>query len=276
MINKILYKIGLFALLLIIGVLINTVKVDAASKISMKNRYTSQYKLSNSQRDFWNQTLKEYKKGKKGIVDIYTKMTRKETERIVYNPEILSGLFYTDALIFPCTYGIKTDGSGIVMHVNMNDLKKAINSSSFNQKKINKIIRKLKLSRKTSQMDAVKKINNYLIKTISYDYSCKRYRLSDALKGSTTCSGYARAFCAIGKTVGLDARYVAGTGITSTQRGFHAWNSVKIGNSTKYLDICWNDSTKNSTKYLLISKKQISKNHKSKPSNNKNIIYKYI
>lgn len=68
MINKILYKIGLFALLLIIGVLINTVKVDAASKISMKNRYTSQYKLSNSQRDFWNQTLKEYKKGKKELL----------------------------------------------------------------------------------------------------------------------------------------------------------------------------------------------------------------
>lgn len=276
-INKIYLKIGVFALLLVVGVLINNINVEAAGKkLSMKNRYTTQYRLSKSQKDFWNQTLKEYKSGKKGIIDIDTKMTRAETERIVYNPALLPNLYYTDALIFPCTYGIKVDGSGIVMHVNVNDLKNALNSSASNQKKVNKIIKKLKLTRKTSESDAVKKINNYLIKTISYDYSCKGYRLSDALKGKSTCSGYARAFCAIGKTVGLDAKYIAGTGITTKQSGFHAWNSVKIGNSTKYLDICWNDSTKNASKYLLITKKQISKNHKAKPSNNKNIIYKYI
>lgn len=53
-INKIYFKIGVFALLLVVGVLINNINVEAAGKkLSMKNRYTTQYKLSKSQKDFW-------------------------------------------------------------------------------------------------------------------------------------------------------------------------------------------------------------------------------
>lgn len=271
------FKLGLFVLLFVASFMINTTRVEAAGrKLSMKNLYTTQYKLNSKQKDFWNKTMKEYKSGKRGVVDIDTKMTRAEVEKLVYNPSLLPNLYYTDTTVLPCTFGIKTDGSGIIMHMKMDELDKAIKTSTFNQKKIKKIIKKLKLTKKTTQTDAVKKINSYLVKNISYDYSCTKYTLSDALKGKSVCNGYARAFCAIAKTVGLNAQYVAGTGYTSTNSGFHAWNKVKIGGSWKYLDVCWNDTSKTVTKYLLNTKKQISKNHKEKPSDNKNIIYKYI
>lgn len=265
-------------LLVLIGIIfeIDPDTIDAKAKnkmLTMNNIYETQYKLTNSQEIFWNQILELYNKGvRKGIVT-EIEMTVYEMQMIMYNPHILPECHYSDATsylpgICPIYDKKKTKVTGQM--VQMKKIAATLDNSKLNEKKIKRIINQLKLTKKTTEVNAVKKINKYISDTVKYDYKHKKNTLSAALSGNTVCSGYAYEFCAICKTVGLNAQYVVGIVKTNTGWQPHSWNKVKVNNVIKYVDVCWND-TGETLNYLLISKNRISVNRKNKSKT----MYKY-
>lgn len=267
----------LFLLILtfvIFGICPNTIEAKAKNRmLTMNNIYETQYELTVSQETFWNQILKLYNKGVRKSVVTEIEMTVSEMQMIMYNPHILPECYYSDETsyisgICPIYDKKKTKVTGQI--VKMKKIAKILDNSKANEKKIKRIINQLKLTKKTTEINAVKKINKYISDTVKYDYKRKRHTLSTALSGNAVCSGYAYEFCAICKTVGLNAQVIIGIAKTNSGWGAHAWNKVKVNNATKYVDVCWND-TGESLKYLLISKNKISVDHKDKSK----IKYKY-
>ncbi len=79
-------------------------------------------------------------------------------------------------------------------------------------------------------------LNNYLAKTLRYDYT---YKSGDALTVVKTkvavCAGYADMFQTLGESAGLKVGC-----ITSKQMN-HRWNYVLIGDKKYHIDATWND-----------------------------------
>ena len=109
-----------------------------------------------------------------------------------------------------------------------------------------------------SEKEAVKTINNWICRKISYSES--NPDAATALQtGVGNCAVYAALFEGMCNNAGIQNRYHAGYANNGSITGPHAWNSVCLNETWYYVDVCWNDSTNN--KYLLISEEQINKDH---------------
>lgn len=233
-------------------------KAKAQAKISMKDVSGKGYKLSKKQKELWNDIMAEYKKGTRKTVYIKTYMTKNQVHKLVSNKYAIKEIRYADTDCNFGTYGFKTISGRkeLYVKINIDNVSKMIVSSKKNEKKINKIVKKLKFNKKMTEEKAAIKIHDYLVDHIEYDYTFKKHNISDALSGSSVCSGYTRLYKAICNKVGLKCQVIIGYG----NGGDHAWNRVKINGKWKYVDVTWDDTTR-SNDYLLISRKQILRDH---------------
>lgn len=105
----------------------------------------------------------------------------------------------------------------------------------------------------------LRQIHDYICKKASYDYTYDpdlNSIYSLATTGKTRCAGYSEAFEEICNYVGMNVKYVTGYG----GGGLHAWNSVKIDETTYYIDVTWDD-TESNYDYFLLTAEQLSKDH---------------
>lgn len=105
-------------------------------------------------------------------------------------------------------------------------------------------------------------INDIIVDTFDYDYSYRDtgsgYIEAFSLNKKIVCSGYATIFSDLCKRVGLESDVING----ETAAGVpHAWNYVRIDNRTKYIDVCWNDTSGNNRYVFLLPLRQISSDH---------------
>lgn len=109
------------------------------------------------------------------------------------------------------------------------------------------------------QVDAIKKINDYLCQSVVYGESkyCRTIR-GPLIQRQAVCVGYALAFQYLAQYCGINAVYVHG--YTSTTA--HGWNGVYFSDGT-YLevDVTMNDTGGDPDKYLLISAEEMEKLH---------------
>ena len=99
-------------------------------------------------------------------------------------------------------------------------------------------------------------INNWLCNHMTYDLSY--YTTRDAiLLGRGRCQGYANAYKNLMNAAGIPTDYISGYG----EGGRHGWNRVLINGAYYYVDVTWNDSTGNYSKYLLLSEGEMNRDH---------------
>lgn len=112
---------------------------------------------------------------------------------------------------------------------------------------VNKLVKQFNSG---SDYEKVKKLYNYLINNVTYDYngdndakynnSYYRYSChSAAISKHTVCEGYSLLFYRICLSMGIDARLVAGLGGSGSNAGPHGWNIVQIGDYFYYVDSTW-------------------------------------
>ena len=128
--------------------------------------------------------------------------------------------------------------------------------------KVKSVIKSLKITKKTSQVNAIKKINKWICKDMSYDNQRATARYSNSYNDADytpsiiskkgICGDYARTFTFLANYCGINAGCVINDDVS------HEYNLVKIAGKTYYIDVCYNDGSK-STKYLFLSKKQLKK-----------------
>lgn len=125
------------------------------------------------------------------------------------------------------------------------------------ENKIKKIVNNLGLNKNMTEYEAIKRINDYLCNTISYDYTYKAVTIEEALfEGRAICCSYAATFEAIAEYVGIDVYVVESEPLN------HAWNLVVINGNTYELDVCWNDFNDMSNyKYFMLSHNEMMKSH---------------
>ncbi len=113
----------------------------------------------------------------------------------------------------------------------------------------------------------IKKIHDYIIKRVSYDYTFNTNNRSayDGLKkGKTVCNGYAMLFYKMCVAAGVDCKIVFGEAFNGNDLGPHAWNIVKLGDKWYNVDVTWNDTDIdgiNNYNYFLKEESFFKKNH---------------
>lgn len=105
-------------------------------------------------------------------------------------------------------------------------------------------------------------INDTIVSTFDYDWQLRdtgsgyleAYRLGDKI----VCSGYATIFSDLCKRAGLESEVIIG----ETAAGVpHAWNYVRVDGRTKYIDVCWNDTSGNNRYVFLVPLREIREDH---------------
>lgn len=130
------------------------------------------------------------------------------------------------------------------------------------EKKVKKTITSLKINKKTTQVNAIKKINKWICKNMYYDTRRARARNNDdysdadyapsILSGKGICGDYARTFTYLANYCGIDSGCVINKNVT------HEYNLVRIAKKTYYMDVCYNDTSR-SNAYTLLSKSKLNK-----------------
>ena len=94
-------------------------------------------------------------------------------------------------------------------------------------------------------------INYYLCRLCDYDSTRTAKHNKDAYGAlankSAVCEGYAMAFMALCKSVGIDCYLVSSDSME------HAWNMVKLNDDYYMIDTTWNDSANDKYKYFMKS-----------------------
>lgn len=113
-----------------------------------------------------------------------------------------------------------------------------------------------------SDRDKVIALNDWMIEQFEYDYSEKNSTIKALIDTKTgTCLPYSAMFKRICNKMGIQCDIIQGTAQSNIGIGRHAWNRVYIDGVAYYNDTCWNDTSRRSQDYLLISLEQISKDH---------------
>ena len=82
----------------------------------------------------------------------------------------------------------------------------------------------------------IKAVHDYIVKNIKYDYSFNNHSAYNAIVNKkSVCQGYATLTYKMLKELGVETRYITGTGNGEN----HGWNIVKIGSLWYNLDNTW-------------------------------------
>lgn len=110
---------------------------------------------------------------------------------------------------------------------------RTIQKSALSQESVQKILKKLKITKKVNQVVACKRIARWMVHNYEYDIRTKfDYDLNRLMKTKKmVCHGYASIFYALVKECGIDVHYV----ITED----HAFNYVIVKGQKYYYDITY-------------------------------------
>lgn len=106
-----------------------------------------------------------------------------------------------------------------------------LEKTSISKEKIRKIIKKLKITSKTSEKTACYRIAKWLIQNFTYDErGVYDFSLSHQMKTKKiVCHGYASLFYALAKECGIDVHYVSSAE--------HAYNYIILNGKKYYYDV---------------------------------------
>lgn len=92
---------------------------------------------------------------------------------------------------------------------------------------------------KDSDLQKVKKIHDYICRSVSYDNSMSNHSAYDALyEKSAVCQGYSNLFYAMCIKAGVPVRQITGDS-DGNGTSDHIWNIVKLGNKWYNVDATW-------------------------------------
>lgn len=143
--------------------------------------------------------------------------------------------------------------------VGVKSFKKSYAKSKKIRKKIKGIINYLKINKGTTKVEAMRRINYWIIGQMSYvdkDKECSTYH--GFFKGVGVCRTYTYLFRHLCNYSGIECYAV--------QTKDHEFNAIPWGNKTLYTDVCWNDTGTysfwdNTMKWFMIDKKTLYKDH---------------
>ena len=114
----------------------------------------------------------------------------------------------------------------------------------------------------------VKYAHDYLISTIEYDYNAvyNQSAYSAVVNKKSVCAGYSRAFQYMMQKMDIRCGFIAGTCVTSSGSGGHAWNIVELDGEYYAMDVTWDDPIGASAgkfyyNYFNVTDASISNNH---------------
>lgn len=182
------------------------------------------------------------------------------------NPRIyrLYGIIQTEYFPYEgCRCSMQTfGGEDDFIYFKILNTKRSVQVNNQVKAKVKKTIKKLKITKKTKQVDAVKKINKWICKNMSYDYKRAKIRNTSGydtadyqpgiLSKRGICGDYARAFTFLTNYCGIDSGCVINANVS------HEYNVVRIAKKTYYMDVCYNDGSK-SNDFSFLSKKQLAR-----------------
>ena len=125
------------------------------------------------------------------------------------------------------------------------------------------VLKELGINNNMTQKEAITRINNWLCDNKNYDYAA----IDDISRRDTSiynsmmgrkgiCENYAVAFQILCLAAGIECHYYGSSSMN------HGWNKVYFSDgSYRWVDVTWNDSENNRTKYLLITDDQLLKDH---------------
>jgi hypothetical protein len=141
--------------------------------------------------------------------------------------------------------------------------------------KMKSVVKKI-ISKEDSPAKKVKLIHDWLVINSTYDLTVTNSQSTPdssysavgiILYKTGVCSGYAEAFNIFMTLLGIDSKYVVGTGDGVN----HAWNLVKLDNKWYQVDVTWDDPVPDngeiSYNYFLVTDSQMAKDHKWKTNN---------
>ena len=136
--------------------------------------------------------------------------------------------------------------------------------------KISQVISSLGINENTPQYVKIRKIYDYVIENVKYDYTnlnddsyTLKYTAYAALhNGTAVCQGYANLIYRLMWECGVPCRICAGAG----NGGAHAWNMAALGDVFYYLDATWDSNyyesyQRNPYNYFLIGSTKLSADH---------------
>ena len=96
----------------------------------------------------------------------------------------------------------------------------------------------------------VKAVHDYIVSHVDYDYTYTRYTAYDALSsGKAVCQGYSLLTYKMLLELGVPVRIVTG----KANGGDHGWNIVKLGQYWYNLDVTWDDTAGQPSRWFLKS-----------------------
>lgn len=115
------------------------------------------------------------------------------------------------------------------------------------------------ITKDMSDTEKARKIYDFVVESLEYDYSTVNNSAYQALKeGRTMCAGYAQLFYLMSKRAGLSSGYRIG----EAGNDLHIWNTVLIGNRVYNLDATWADKNMDTRyKYFMTDDEELSKTH---------------
>lgn len=139
-----------------------------------------------------------------------------------------------------------------------------LQKTSLSRKSAQKILKKLKISKSTSQVAACKKIARWMVKNYRYDIRTTHdYDIKRMMKRKKmVCHGYASIFYALAKECGVDVHYI----ITKD----HAYNYVIINGKRYDYDVTYACGTKvtkeDGTTWIKVNKKYVHSKKRLHPN----------
>ena len=237
-----------------------TTVIDNRKNLSMENLYLTE-SLPAEYQEFWDSIMDIYLTGERGRVEVKTTLTNGQINDMFRNyidviPEIQYSAYEGNFVIsYRQEEGVYIPGLYIPT-ISFEKIDNAITASNLVKTKVQDAIYSIGLNSNWKEEDAANAICDYVVNMTDYDYSYARGNIEDAFTGTTTCGGYARAYQAIAKSVGLPCDYIVG----DTPNGYHAWNRVLVDGTWKYYDCTWND-TAEVNKWRGISESEMNQDH---------------
>lgn len=139
-------------------------------------------------------------------------------------------------------------------------------------KEVKKLLKSWKMDKMTDYQ-RISKVNKYICDNVSYNYNAdygpgRGYNAF--LYGEAICNGYAELVDIFLNTMGYETVLVeAYSEDFDFDNDGHAWNIVKINKKWYAIDTTWNDASKDKTKYLLVSQKEMKDHNRWKLGNAK-------
>lgn len=139
---------------------------------------------------------------------------------------------------------------------------------------ISQVISSLGINKNTPQYVKIRKIYDYVIENVKYDYANlndNSYKLkytayAALINRTAVCQGYANLIYRLMWECGVPCRICDGTG----GGGAHAWNLVALGKTFYYLDATWDagKDPQSTLNYFLIGSTKLSADHTHQTAGN--------